>query len=1282
MKTEILALLVAVQTLTAAENLQTRLAAAKPGQTVTLPSGEFAGPARLPAGASLKGAGAGKTMITGGLTIAGGSGAQVSDLTLRGAGLTVKDAEGVTIARVRATGGASGFMFSGVKQGRIENCVSDHNNVGIAINGGADCVVVNCTVLSCPELGLSVAASPNITVFNNCIVGSTTCLNMDQADGAHVDHNLYFGTYVGQVREQTPKRVLSAWQYLTGLDKHSVQTPQVEFAEHFTPTSVLPWALDRAVTTDWGATELNGMKAPTTDMLGQKRNGRPDIGAVETAGKPPRPADGEFTISSEAGLKSAGVFTKDGLLVAYLFHNLPLPKGQHAFWLPARDYLGKPIPAGDYDVRVAESDFQWTYLNHVGDNGSDRPMAENAPRAPKFAAFTPTGVLVVQQGPCEDHAGVRGYDVRTGKQLWHMNGTPMAQGIAVDKKGVIYVFGAHNPAKGESRLSRLDSATGQVIPWPGAPNGHVYPATSATAHSVTALGDRLYVADEIGNKVFVITTSDGKVEKSFDVPMPRVVAGDEKNGVLWVLSGATLVALKPDGTKLAESSPVPDPLALAASGGQLAVASGKTGKVHFFDGSDPKQPKPLREVGRGDGPFGAIVPDRFYFQKPAGWKPQKDPVAKRQGFEMGEASLALSPTGEFAVVEARRVLVFDDRGKNSWYTIGVYGNWSKPSFATQNRRMWDTEADLSFWLNEKDGTWQPEAFWDHSALTPEGLRERFIQPLGDFGDGGKEFFVAVAPPCGAAFGPPAGQCDLPVLVVGRVEGFKTIPVLTVKSENGKAVVYEAGQPTGQPLLDTAGKPLPVVLFTRFNYLLPDGDLAAFGALPIIWKRTGLNASGVPVYEGKNYASVLEADWRKELSPYDFRPDFMNTEGAGGNGWVTGAKLSDGGMVIQAWLRNSGGSPGNNGAGTDLIGYAPDGRRRWVHPLARWRGIAGLGTADDITITAVHTTLELLAVDADGLGLGGFCEAPQLYYVGYWIDHPNLRLFKMPDGKLHLTYGDNASGRHPWYRLDNQHSLKKTKQPFTLAADRAAELAALEWKPVAPVTALPAPEIRIPKLAQPLPIDGDLEKWRKAGITPQIVIGPGGTFKGPHDNSAIIRVAYEGQNLYCQILQFDDVPVFYELVRGQCVEFSINGASDGGLQFVVYKNPEGRDIIWRNRFFSQIKQIEFDPAHAPRVIKVLDDAKAVPERAALEALYGVDLSNAKVIVTEFKLPLDKTTYAQVENDIPLLGKGNSFWLGFFVDDNDTPYTDVQRMINWPATFGMFSPKEDGAVAVCE
>ena len=89
---------------------------------------------------------------------------------------------------------------------------------------------------------------------------------------------------------------------------------------------------------------------------------------------------------------------------------------------------------------------------------------------------------------------------------------------------------------------------------------------------------------------------------------------------------------------------------------------------------------------------------------------------------------------------------------------------------------------------------------------------------------------------------------------------------------------------------------------------------------------------------------------------------------------------------------------------------------------RWRplhGIAGLGTANGVTITSAYYSGQYLAFDEDGLGLGGFTEAPQLHFCGYWIDHPNLQMHRGPDGHAYVTIGDNASGRHLWYRLTGE-----------------------------------------------------------------------------------------------------------------------------------------------------------------------------------------------------------------------------------------------------------------------
>ena len=1255
-----------------------------------LPAGTIKGPIELADGESLQGAGYGKTIIdaTGcqaGVVIKGGNGAVISDLTVKGAtgnAVQVKDASQVTIKRVRATSGFTGLSMQDVKNGRIENCISDGNSFGAVINGGSDCVVVNCTIADCKEMGLGVSASPGAVVFNNCITGSGVCLNIDKVENVKVDYNLYTGIYLTQMSDQPPKKFLTGWQYVTsedgkgGLDLHSVQMP-VQYkdakAGDFTAVNALPWAADRAVTAQWGASKFAGVSAPQSDVADKARGERPGLGAVEATMKAPRTADGTFAISKDAGLKSAGVFTKDGMLISYLFQNLPLQAGTYSFWLPARDYIGKPIHAGEYEVRVAESDFKWKYLNHIGDNGGDRYGPYTASANPKMVAFASKDILVMQQGESEDHISLRGYDIKTGKVLWYTYGCPAVQGMAV-KDGIAYSLVSYNAGKKQSRLTRVNALTGDIMPWPGTETGHAVLTLPVDAWTMAAFGDYLYVADAAGNKLHLLKIADASIAKTLDVASPTGIAADEKSNLLWVISGGELLAMDRDGKQVASSKVVADPASISAWHGKLAVASHKTGKIHFLDASDPKNLKQVGEFGKGDGPYGKFDLERFYFQKAPAWGANPDWLM---------SSVAIDADGQLAVTDAwRRVSMFDKDGKNLWYTFGIFGNHAVSSFGTDNRRMYDPSMLTSFLLDEKAGTWQVEGNWDYSALTQKGLKEQNIQLLGDFKESGKQYVVAIASACGRT---PALQIEYtPLVMVARLDGFKAVPVLTIGIENGQMVSRTDTNHDGKvdkadkakPMIGHDGKPMPVRdLFGRFNELAPDGSIMSMNLPAMVWKRTpGLNANGAPIYEGKDFVCAPAKDWDKNISPYDFKPE--------ANGGVCMAPLSDGGYVLQTIFRNSGGSGLNNGAGTDLVGVDNQGRRRWVNQMAQYHGIAGMGTVDDITTTTIYYTMDAISVDADGLGLGGFCESPKLHYCGYWIDHPNIRLFKMPDGHVYFEDGDNTAGRHLWYRLENQESYIKNKQAFKVGAERAAELAASKTTPP-PSTEVRPPGIKIPHFAKPMPIDGGLDKWRQAGVQPQIIMGPNGGKKAA-DASAIIRMAYEGNNLYVQVLTFDDIPVFGNFpVWQNSVEMAINGVWPNGMQFVACKMAPGKDVVWRNRFFSKVDQVFFPSSHAPCIVKVLDDARGVPEREVLEHLYGEDLSKAKVIVTEFKIPMDKVTYAQTESDVPLLGPGKTFYVNFFVDDNDKAYNDVQQtVLVWPTASGMFSAKEDCALATCE
>jgi hypothetical protein len=702
--------------------------------------------------------------------------------------------------------------------------------------------------------------------------------------------------------------------------------------------------------------------------------------------------------------------------------------------------------------------------------------------------------------------------------------------------------------------------------------------------------------------------------------------------------------------------------------GLLAVAARATGKVHLFNVADPTHLVPVREIGRGDGPFGPLVPDRFLFQK-------------APDFPGAHVALALSAKGELAVVDRNRLLVFDEQGTPRWSAFGLSGGGTAPAF-DDPERAFEFDGQLSLRLNERYGSWSPEAFWNVK------VRGKF---LGTFADGGHTFgaFITETPTM-VAFS----------LTIARYEGYTAKPVLTFLREPTKQTFLARTDTNGDGKLDDRDRARPLrdspdaipgnALFPAGGKLQPNGDVLALYPTPVSWgivlRRSGLDAQGIPVYR-MEHRRLLTRSKRPLISPYTLEPDETK---AG----IFGATLADdGGFYGTVHLRSSPERTGlADNAGTDLCGFDSHGNLRWLHSLSRYRGLMGLSTVGGLTATGQYTTAEILLFNADGLGLGSFGQTPQVHYQGYFLDSPDaVRIYRGRDGQTYALIADIYNGRHHWYRLEGADRIAASKQPVVLGPDAATALAALPGSP-APVIRRPAPpKVRIPKLADALPIDGDLDKWRRLRLTPQIVVttDTGGTgIDGPADCCAVIRLAYHGDDLYAQFLVFDDVVSFHQTnakhFMQDGVEICLNGFMPG-FKFDVSMLTDTGPTVWRNRFYYANLGLALPESHAPRVIKVLDNARAVEERKLIEDVYGVDLSANRVIVTEFKLPIDATTYRDSPDALKAITpwrSGMEFWLGFLINDNDEPGTDQQNYLVWPATYGNFNPVEDGARAVLE
>ena len=493
---------------------------------------------------------------------------------------------------------------------------------------------------------------------------------------------------------------------------------------------------------------------------------------------------------------------------------------------------------------------------------------------------------------------------------------------------------------------------------------------------------------------------------------------------------------------------------------------------------------------------------------------------------------------------------------------------------------------------------------------------------------------------------------------------------------------------GEVVMGPGGKPFRGHLLDRFIALQPNGDLLNLqymdGQWAVLW-HPSRDADGTLTYRMQG-REKLPMPSKNFTSPYTYKTEEYCP-------FIYAYTDPRGGFIGNVLLKDSPDGVGiMNNAGTDIAAIDRTGRLRWIHTLDRDRGLEGLGMAGPVVITGVASTAEIIVMDRDGLGLGSFSPPAKAHYQGYLLDHPEaVRAYTGPDGGAYALIADNYNGRHHWYRLDGADRIRPAKSTATLAPAAADALAAVANPPGYVSTRAAQPVVKIPRLEGPMPIDGGLEKWRKAVPKPQIVATPEtatGSIDGPRDCSAIIRLAYHGEDLYAQFLVFDDVVSFHQDInrhyKQDGVEMCINGFLTGFKFDATVTTDEG-PLVLRNRFFHQKLTWSMPGSHVPRVMKVLDDARDVPERDLIEGVYGVDMSKSRVVVIEFKLPIDAVTYKDSPNELKAItpwGPGREFWLGFLINENDEPGTDVQEFLVWPPSYNNFGPVSDGARAILE
>jgi len=170
----------------------------------------------------------------------------------------------------------------------------------------------------------------------------------------------------------------------------------------------------------------------------------------------------------------------------------------------------------------------------------------------------------------------------------------------------------------------------------------------------------------------------------------------------------------------------------------------------------------------------------------------------------------------------------------------------------------------------------------------------------------------------------------------------------------------------------------------------------------------------------------------------------------------------------------------------------------------------------------------------------------------------------------------------------------------------------------------------------------------------------------------------------QVIKFDDVATMHQPLAKHYLQDSVECCINGflhGFKFNVTRTQEHGDTVFRDRFYHTEFNRVFTPAEVPRSIRVLDDAAEVEERRLIESIYGCDLAKGRVIVTEFKLPLSLAFEGDAKAG-PTGTSGDTMWIGFMLDGNDTPGSDVQDLLVYPATYSTFALKELGCLATFE
>jgi len=1296
--------------------LKIRIEKAEIGSVVIVGEGiyRFNEAVNVPSGITITGAGHDKTFLEfnsqNGFVLEDVVDISISDLTIKDAescGIKLINVSDVNITRIKLSGSLTGMSVLNAERSVITSSVFYRCRTAVSLNNYNYSTLQNCTFYDNYAMGLSVNSSINLTVFNNIFANNAMGVYVSEnVKDIILDYNLYFSLVIGKGRDGAIT-TLESWRSLEGHDYHSYYT-NIEFADalngDFTPVTYQSWRpllvsegfsakidedkseiIDGNENSSVTITSLQMGEGSLLDINGKKF--LDTIGAVQGSSKKQmnHTADGEFIVDSSDGYKSAGLYSKSNENVLWLFDLLPLKSGRYEYWIPSHDIQGKPVKSGNYLLKLSEANLYLEYKATLGNNPMEIKNPNSYGNTGSYKAiFGFRGQIVVFNNWTESPAQVRGFNYNLSQEIWNIPGNKDLYGASFDSsRTTTYILKGIN--NDEYMLQRINFqyAFDQLAPDQYGINisrekvGLINGICSVYTPEYRQI---VYLAAPENNKLY----NAFDLEESIDISAPKSPVGDMVRRLIWLISeDKYIIAIDLSGKEVLRIAPGFELCSLSIRGNYMAVSSIELGQVVLYDIININSPLEIGRIGIGDGPYGKVEFDRFEFQNPDGFARYN-----------GVGNIDINSDGSLLVNDNRGIKLFRPNGE----TYQLSGVWSGAIDVGPSKddeiEIIDLLYNVSMLYNEKTDESYMGYYYEKPNI--EGFHTSNITQQFEI-DGVRyayhrgNRYLADTLESGA------------IILMKYDEGFGT-PVYALTSfdgdwyERSELLSGDLNNITEWKLIkksnnETIKAFIPESLTPTFT---PD-IMAAYYDTSYELKSVGFKDDR-PLFDFDNikiYKKIVGKDGSNSVvSPYDLETVEESRMGLGRytavypDGTLTGTPLLLSGVHgLSNW------------SGTEVAGYFPDTTLKW------WRSMPRVGTSlavkilDDLGYSAGVTTQQFQVYNNDGLLIGIIGTPGDIFWHGRWIDNSyQFNVARSESGRHYVAIG-NFNENAVWLcEVVGVQDVKTKEYSVDINASLAEENE--QTKPNKELLykepKISGMQVTVKKLNKPIIFDGlgSMKEWREAILSPQIFLTPefighsaGQKIGNVTDISGLLRLGYNIESdvpyLYGQLIVFDNIIAHHQSAerayQQDTLELAINSYVSG-VKFNITKTSDKGDIILREGWWTD--SFVLDNEQAPRLITTLNDASSVGERALLEEIYGINMRNCRVIITEFKIPINSEVFIGRENELPKVLSGETFRIGVALDDNDMPGADVQKMIVWPLTYGTFAQKDASALAVFE